>query len=840
MSLSAVLNHWRDDPSITDEVAAWETAAARPPQFEPFPADLHPGLAHALREEGITSLYSHQAAAWRVARSGQNLALVSGTASGKSLCYQLPILQSLLEQPETRALCIFPTKALTQDQRTSIDHLIQSLHAQPAIPNAAVYDGDTPSSSRSGMRSRARILFTNPDMLHLGILPYHTQWADFFANLRYIILDEIHTYRGVFGSHIANVLRRMQRICRFYGCRPQYVLASATIANPGELAEGLIGAPVALIDEDGSGRGERHFIIYNPPILDPSLGLRRSYIQESLDCANELVSAGVQTILFCRTRRSVEKALKAQREHPPATIAEPAQAVRGYRSGYLPAERRAIEQGLRKGEVRLVIATTALELGIDIGGLGASILAGYPGSIAALRQQAGRAGRGNDEALAVLVASPNPLDQFLTRHPDYCLGRSPEAALINPDHLLILLAHLQCAAYELPFEEDEPFGTLPAAELREMLEYLESTGILYRANQKYFWKSAAYPSQAISLRSASAERIVLRDDQNTIGEVDKGSAAWMVHRGAIYLHDAQTYLVEDLDLENNLAVLQSVDSEYYTEARMDTRVDLVRVLQQAPVPGGEKHYGELAITSQVTGYQRIHWVTHAVLGNETLDMPPSTQQTTGYWLALASEAVERLRADGLWNSDPNDYGKGWPRLRDQARARDGYRCQVCDAPENGRAHDVHHRIPLRTFPSAQEANQLSNLVTLCPACHRRVELSVRVRSGLSGLAYLLGHLAPLFLMCDSADLGVYSDVRSPLAGGEPVVAIYDHVAGGIGFSEKIYEIHSELIENAEELVAACGCVDGCPSCIGPGGENGTGGKRETHAILEALCGRSPG
>lgn len=837
MSLSALLIRWRNDPVIAANAAAWEVIPARLPKTEPFPPDLHPDLKRVLQEQHIASLYSHQAQAWRAAQAGQNLALVSGTASGKSLCYQLPILQALLQDPATRALCIFPTKALTQDQRTAIDRMIQAIHAQTPIPNAAVYDGDTPASARPALRSRARILLTNPDMLHLGILPYHTQWADFFANLRFIVLDEIHTYRGVFGSHIANVLRRLQRICRFYGCRPQVILASATIANPGELAERLIGAPATLIEEDGSGRGERNFLIYNPPVIDATLGLRRSHIQESLDFSNELLAAGVQTILFCRTRRTVEKALKTQRERPPVQMEDAAQAVRGYRSGYLPAERRAIEQGLRRGEVRLVIATTALELGIDIGGMDAALLAGYPGSIAALRQQAGRAGRGLETALAVMVASSSPLDQFLTRHPEYCLERSPEAALINPDHLLILLSHLQCAVYELPFGEEESFGTLPPAELREILEYLKTSGVLHLANQKYFWKSADYPSQAVSLRSASTERILLQDQQTTIGEVDKISAAWMVHPGAIYLHEAQTYLVEDLDLENNVARMQTIDSDYYTEARMDTRVDLVRTVQQAAVPGGDKYYGELAITCQVTGYQRIHWLTRAVLASETLEMPPHTHQTTGYWLALSAAAVERLRSEGIWNNDPNDYGKTWPRQRDLACARDSYRCQVCGIEENGRAHDVHHRIPFRTFSSADEAHHLSNLVTLCPACHRKVELSVRVRSGLSGLAYLLSHLAPLFLMCDAADLGVYTDPQSDLADGTPVTAVYDRVAGGIGFSEKIYEIHSDLVEHAEELVAACPCSDGCPSCVGPGGENGTGGKRETLAILSTLCGR---
>jgi DEAD/DEAH box helicase domain-containing protein len=441
--------------------------------------------------------------------------------------------------------------------------------------------------------------------------------------------------------------------------------------------------------------------------------------------------------------------------------------------------------------------------------------------------------------LAALVTSAGPLDQFLARHPDYFFDRSPEQALVNPDNLLILLGHLRCAAFELPFRAGEGFGRVPAPRVAEFLDLLAEAGILHHSGDKYFWMADAYPAQAVSLRSASADNVVLQagagDEWAAIGEVDQDSAYWMAHPGAIYLHEGQAYLVEDLDLEQHVARLRPVEADYYTEPSSETAVQLVGITNQAAAHGATKAYGEIGVTSQVVGFRKVKWFTHEHLGFGEVSLPPTELQTTGYWLALTEGTVEALRDQGLWTNDPNDYGPAWPGLRSQVRARDGYRCQMCGALERGRAHDVHHKIPFRAFASAEQANQLANLVTLCPACHRRAETAVRVRSGLAGLSFTLGHLVPLFLMCDARDVGVHSDSQSPLAEGRPAVVIYDLVPAGIGFSERLFELHDQLMLGARELVAACGCADGCPSCVGPAGEGGLGGKGETLALLEALC-----
>ena len=684
-------------------------------------------------------------------------------------------------------------------------------------------------------------------MLHIGILPHHTRWEQFLRGLRYVVIDEIHTYRGVFGSHIANVLRRLKRIARFYGAAPQFILTSATIANPAEFASQLIEEPVQLIDQDGSARGPRHFLLYNPPVVDQELGLRRSAYQESVRLAEDLLAYNVQTIIFARSRRSVELLLTYLRDKQPSQQGDTAEIVRGYRSGYLPQERRAIERGLRQGQVRAVVATSALELGIDIGGLGAALLVGYPGTIAATLQQAGRAGRGEDAALAVLVATADPLDQFLVAHPEYLFERSPEHALIDPDNLLILLDHLRCAAFEMPFQPDEPYGHLSPAQLGEFLQFLEEQGSLHRSGTKYFWIADQYPAQGISLRSASANPIILRakppsdaesdaGSAQMIGQVDRDSALWMVHPQAIYMHEGQNYLVEELDLEHHIAWLRREDSDYYTMPQRETTVELVQELTAGQSPGVLKGCGEIQVTSQVTGYRKIRWYTNELLGQGEVTLPPTELLTTGYWLALEESTVESLRQQGLWSNDPNDYGPDWRKQRDLARARDGFRCQLCGAPEADRAHDVHHKTPFRAFSSPRQANQLENLITLCHACHRRVETAVRVRSGLAGLAYVLSHLAPFFLMCDIGDLGVHADPQSPITDGKPTVVLYDQIPAGIGLSQRLFEMHSELMQRASELVAACPCSDGCPSCVGPAGENGLGCKRETQAILNALIG----
>jgi DEAD/DEAH box helicase domain-containing protein len=849
MDLRSLLSHWRAEPSVAENLAAWEDTPARPARTSSIPADLHPALARSLTRKGIFELYTHQASAWEHARAGRHVLVTAGTASGKSLCYNLPILNGLLRNSDARALYLFPTKALTQDQLTALEGLLDSIEADRQ-PSLAIYDGDTPSRYRPAIRSKARLLLTNPDMLHLGILPHHTDWVDFFRNLSYVVLDEAHVYRGVFGSHLANVLRRLRRIAHFYGAELQFFLASATLANPQEFTTRLVEVEAALVHEDGSGHGPKTFLIYNPPLLDPQLGLRRSALQESVRLIDDLLAYGVQTIVFGRSRRSVELILSYLRDkvNSSGAIGEPAEQIRGYRSGYLPGQRRDIERGLRQGTVRAVVATNALELGIDIGGMGAAVLVGYPGTIAAARQQAGRAGRGIEASLAVLVATADPIDQYLAAHPAYLFEGSIEHALINPDNLLVLLDHIRCATFELPFRSGETFGSVDSNQVDEFLNFLTQQGTLHASNDRYYWMSDQYPAQVVSLRNISGEPILLQSLEDgqptTVGMVDRGSAYRLAHPQAIYLHEAQTYLVEELDLEQNTAQLTPVSSDYYTEPRSETTVQLVEKRAEMPTHGALKAHGELLVTSRVTGYQKIRWYTHEVLGQSALELPPSELLTSGYWFVLDESVVDHLRESGLWRNDPNDYGPGWDRLRERVRQRDGFCCQSCGAPEQGRAHDVHHKLPFRLFASPEQANQMDNLTTLCSNCHHLAEAAVRVRSGLAGLAYTLGHLAPFFLMCDLGDLGVHSDPQLFFAEGKPAIVLYDQAPGGIGLSQRLFDLHDELLARANELVSVCTCSDGCPSCIGPGGQglavNRTGydivygGKRETLALLEAL------
>ena len=849
MPLASLLEFWKHDPDTGPNLVAWRTLPPRPAQTSPFPDDLTAPIKQTLIASGIHSLYSHQLEAWTHARSGENIILSTSTASGKTLAYNLPVFASLLQDDNARALYLFPTKALTQDQLSTLG--TQNL-------SAAIYDGDTPQSARSSIRKNARIVLSNPDMLHTGILPHHTNWLEFFTNLRFVVIDETHTYRGVFGSHVANVIRRLKRVAHFYGANPQFILASATIGNPKELAEKLIEEPVHLIDNDGSARGPRHFIIYNPPIIDESLGLRKSSLLESVRLAQDLLRNDIQSVVFARSRRSVEIILRyLQEQESPSPLGRGARGegeIRGYRSGYLPHQRREIEKGLRDGTVKTVVATNALELGIDIGGLGAAILVGYPGTVASARQQAGRAGRGLESAAAVMVASANPIDQFLAHHPEYFFERSPEQALVNPDHLLILLEHLRCAMFELPFQKGESFGAVTAQTIEDYLNFLVENKEAHLSKEKYYWMADQYPAANISLRSASPQSVVLQtsiDDRPlTIGTVDGESATRMTHPGAIYLHEAQSYFVKELNLEEHIARLQPIESDYYTEPLSQTSIEVLSESEQAVLPfpdrrgaGGEvgyKKWGELQVTTQVTGFRKRRWYTHDNLGEEPLDLPPSDLQTTGYWVSLSEETVNHLREMGAWTNDPNNYGPEWTRIRDRVRARDKYTCQVCGTPETTRQHDVHHKVPFRAFTSLAEANRLDNLTTLCPSCHHKAEQNVRMKSGLAGLAYVLGNLAPLFLMCDSGDLGTHIEPVENKTFGQPTVVLYDSIPAGIGFSQKLFEMHDELIARALELVNECPCTDGCPSCVGPGGENGYGGKQEALAILRELTGDAGG
>jgi DEAD/DEAH box helicase domain-containing protein len=863
MPLASLLDFWNRDADTAPNLVAWRTLPPRPAQTHPFPEDLPAPLKQTLIASGIHSLYSHQLEAWTHARAGENISLSTGTASGKTLAYNLPVFAKLLRDNNARALYLFPTKALTQDQLSTLTNMELGTRNL----SAAVYDGDTSQSQRSSIRKNAHIILSNPDMLHTGILPHHTNWMEFFTNLRFIVIDEMHTHRGVFGSHVANVIRRLKRVANFYGTNPQFILASATIGNPKELAEKLIEESVYLIDNDGSARGPRHFIIYNPPIADESLGLRKSSLLESVRLAQDLLRNDVQSVVFARSRRSVEIVLRYLQENQSA-VSNPQlpitkyqsqfstqsvqSPIRGYRSGYLPHQRREIEKGLRDGTIKTVVATNALELGIDIGGLGAAILVGYPGTVASARQQAGRAGRGLESAVAVMVASASPIDQFLAHHPEYFFERSPEQALVNPDHLLILLEHLRCAMFELPFQKGEGFGAVTAQTIEDYLNFLVENKEAHLSKEKYYWMADQYPAANISLRSASPQSVVLQtmmDDRPlTIGTVDGESATWMTHPGAIYLHEAQSYFVKELNLEEHIARLHPIESDYYTEPLQQTSIAVLSTAEESPSPGGRgargegaiKSWGELQVTTQVTGFRKRRWYTHENLGEEPLDLPLSDLQTTGYWLSLSEETVAHLREMGAWTNDPNNYGPDWNKIRDRVRARDKYTCQVCGTPETTRQHDVHHKTPFRAFTSLAEANRLENLTTLCPSCHHKAEQNVRMRSGLAGLAYVLGNLAPLFLMCDTRDLGTHIEPVENKTFGQPTVVLYDSIPAGIGFSQKLFEMHDEMIARAFELVSECPCTDGCPSCVGPGGENGYGGKQEALAILKELTNKSGG
>lgn len=834
MTLKSLLSHWRSDPSIAENIVSWQVQPPRQPVLQGFPSFLHPELQEILISQGITSLYSHQYQSLQALQQGNNIAIATSTASGKSLCYNLPALNSLLTHPDTKALYLFPTKALAQDQLASLKLLSGRLLSQKSI-TANIYDGDTNPNDRQLIRNVSSIVLTNPDMLHTGILPHHTSWHQFFTSLRFVIIDEMHTYRGVFGSHVANLIRRLKRITDFYGSHPQFILTSATIANPAELAEKLIEEPVTLIDQDGAPQGQRHFLIYNPPLLDQQLGIRKSSLIEGTALASQLIDNGLQTIIFGRTRRMIELILTYLRNlHPDA----PETAIRGYRSGYLRQERREIEEGLRTGKVRAVVATSALELGIDIGDLEAAIIIGYPGSIAASRQQAGRAGRKSNTSLAILVTAANAMDQYLALHPEYFFERSPEQALIEPNNLLILMQHIRSAAFELPFSADQTYGRLDPEQFTQFLKVLTAAGELHEQSGIFYWMADKYPSADISLRSASPEVVSLlvptQHGHQAIGQVDRASAYWMVHPDAVYIHEGQPYLVDQLDLETSTAHMHAVDLDYFTEPHQNITIENHKTIHQVQSLGCIKFFGELTVQSQVVGYRKIRWFTRENIGSGKVELPPSHLETVGYWLAIDEWVIDHLRDEMLWNADANDYGREWMKIRQKILLRDEYRCKACGVSGSLQPLHVHHIQPFKNFTLLEAANALSNLITLCPVCHRKAEQNIRIRSGLAGMTYVLGNLAPLLIMCDSEDIGVHSEIQSPLGDGQPTIIIYDNVPGGIGLSERLFDQHLFLLQQGMETVNACPCLDGCPSCVGPIGEDGYGGKKEALALLKAL------
>jgi DEAD/DEAH box helicase domain-containing protein len=606
---------------------------AKAAQFAPYPEGLNPALPSALAARGIENLYSHQAAAVELALAGKNAVVVTPTASGKTLCYNLPVLNTILADPTARAVFLFPTKALAEDQRLELQRLTDAVGGSFACHT---YDGDTPRDARRSIRDKANIVLTNPDMLHTGILPHHTKWVKLFENLRYIVIDELHYYRGVYGSHLANVLRRMKRICEFYGASPQFICCSATIANPKQLAESIVEQPFETVAENGAPSGDNYFVFYNPPVVNAQLGIRRSYLHESRRIALEFIRQGQQTLVFANNRLATE-VLATYLKEACSQLPFSHEAVRGYRGGYLPKERRHIEQGLRSGQIRTVVATSALELGVDIGSLDAVVLAGYPGTIASTWQRAGRAGRRQASSVAVLVASSAPLDQYIVEHPDYFFGSSPEEAHINADNLEIFLSHLKCAAFELPIRDGEIFGKLPLEKLCRFLA--EELGLLHHSGDCWHWVSDSYPADSVSLRAVSSDNFLVVDltgDHRIIGEVDFPAALPTLHEKAIYLHDARQYQVEKLDFDGRKAFVRQVDSDYFTSAIVYTQVSKLAQFEDA----GHAAHGEVRVKRQVTGFKKIKFYTLENIGSGLLSLPEQEMHTTAFWLHFAGAFFE--------------------------------------------------------------------------------------------------------------------------------------------------------------------------------------------------------
>ncbi len=635
-----------DDPHVT-AVRRLEPVEAR---YAPFPDHLDARLIAALRKRGIDQLYSHQAEAIAHATAGRNVVTVTPTASGKTLCYNAPVMDAILSDPSTRALYLFPTKALAQDQLAELHQLAELLGVEGGGDiGVFTYDGDTPQDARRAIRGRAHVVLSNPDMVHSGILPHHPRWAKLFENLRYVIIDELHAYRGVFGSHLANILRRLHRVCRHYGSNPTFICSSATIANPRELAEKLVGAPFELVDQSGAPRGEKYFIFVNPPVVNAQLGIRRSYLAETRRVAIEFLKRGLQIIVFAQSRLSTEiltTYMKDAFAGPPGA----AEVVRGYRGGYLPLRRREIERGLRDGEVRCVVSTSALELGIDIGALDVTVMAGYPGTIAATWQRAGRAGRRSGRSAAVLVASSAPIDQFVARNPDYFFDASPEHALVNPDNLHILLAHVKCAAFELPFTTTETFGTL---NVQEMLQILSEEQFVQLAGDQWQWTHESYPADAVSLRSVSSDNFIIVDLTNgerVIGETDFTSAPSVLHEKAIYIIEGGLFQVERLDFDNRKAFVRSVECDYYTDAIDYTKVTILDDWTPAELTSSQ-HHGEVHVVSRVVGFKKIKFYTNENIGSGELDLPEQQMHTSAYWVTIAAEVMEGLPYGGADKRD---------------------------------------------------------------------------------------------------------------------------------------------------------------------------------------------
>lgn len=725
-----IIDYMLDDDRFKHNIVHWHTIPERAAKTVPIPESVDERIQTALHQRGIKELYTHQALAYDAARHKENFTAVTPTASGKTLCYNLPVLQQIIDDENSRALYLFPTKALAQDQKSELNEIIEEI----GVPiNSYTYDGDTPSNIRQKVRKAGHIVITNPDMLHSAILPHHTKWVSLFENLKYIVIDELHTYRGVFGSHVANVIRRLKRICKFYGSDPIFMCTSATIANPKELAESLTGNQVTLIDNNGAPAGKKHFVFYNPPIVNIPLNIRKSATLEARKIAAEFLSNKVKTIVFARSRVRVEILLTYLQELVKKELGT--KSIRGYRGGYLPKQRREIEQGLRNGQIYGVVSTNALELGVDIGQLQVCVMTGYPGTIASAWQQAGRAGRRQDEAVIFMVASSSPLDQYIIQNPEYFFERNPESARINPDNLIILVDHLKCAAYELPFKEGETFGGL---DVEDILEFLTEEQVLHHSGNKWYWMNDAFPAHNISLRSASQENVVIIDQSDianvkVIGEMDRFSAMTLLHDEAIYLHQGTQFQVEKLDWEEKKAFVREVDVDYYTDANLAVQLTVLEDDKQRRNGGIEYAFGEVSVQAMATIFKKIKFETHENIGSGPIHLPEEELHTNAAWIGI--------------NGDQQAFTEE------------------------------------------------------------------KLEQGLIGAAHAIRSVAPLYLMCDPSDLHVVPQVKAKHS-ELPTIFLYDRYPGGIGLSEKAYEMMEDILYESKRMIEKCPCESGCPSCIG--------------------------
>ncbi|MCE1247068.1 MAG: DEAD/DEAH box helicase [Firmicutes bacterium] len=753
MNLDQFLEFIKRDKSFMENLKAWRVISPRQPVFADFPENANPRIEEALKKRGVEKLYSHQATAWSNIKNGKHVCIVTPTASGKTLCYNLPVIDKILSDPEARALYLFPTKALSQDQVMELQEIVEVLEADI---KTFTYDGDTPGSARQAIRKAGHIVVTNPDMLHSAILPHHTKWMKLFENLKYVVIDEIHNYRGVFGSHVANVVRRLRRICSFYGAKPQFICCSATIKNPAELASRITGEDVVLVNNNGAPSGEKNIILYNPPVVNWQLGIRKSSLLEAKRIATSLIKNDIQTIVFSRTRLACEVLTTYLREAYGKSLGEAESKIRGYRGGFLPKQRREIERGLRKGEVLAVVSTNALELGIDIGSLEACVICGYPGTMASTWQQAGRAGRRKGTSAVFIIATSAALDQFLINNPDYFFGGNVESALINPDNLYILVNHIKCASFEIPFEEGEQFGS---AQVDEVLEYLEGEELLHHSGSKWHWAADNYPAEDISLRSAADENFVIIDiteQPRVIGEVDRFAAPMLLHDEAIYLHETRQYQVEKLDFEEKKAFVRAVDVDYYTDANLAVNIKVLGVDRENRIDVNvSKHLGEVQVNALVTMFKKIKFHTHENIGAGQVNLPEMELHSSAYWISLSNDLMINLL--------PSD-----------------------------------------------------------------------IQAGIQGIANLLANIAPVYLMCDPRDIHAVAQVKSPFT-EQPTVYLYDSYPGGIGLSERIYDMHDELLAAARRLLVECRCSKGCPSCVGPSDELGPRGKELTVQLLDIIA-----